>query len=138
MAELTPQQEKQLLQAALDVQQRAYAPYSNYPVGAAILLGDGSIVAGCNVENASYPVGICAERAAASAAISSGQRAFVAMALITPNGGTPCGMCRQFLNEFNPTLPVYMYNGDGVLVHKLPLNDLLLHAFGPKALETID
>ncbi|MCI0711638.1 MAG: cytidine deaminase [Chloroflexi bacterium] len=138
MAEITPQQEKQLLQAALDVQDLAYAPYSHYHVGAAILLGDGSIAAGCNVENAAYPVGICAERAAASIAVSSGQREFVAIAVVTPNGGTPCGMCRQFLSEFNPELPVYAYNGDGILVHKLPLNDLLLHAFGPKALESVD
>lgn len=93
-----------LLEQARHAARRAYAPYSEFPVGAAILTVDGSMYTGCNVENASYGLTICAERAAASAAINAGQRAFRAVAVSAPKkiGTTPCGACRQVLSEFRP------------------------------------
>ncbi len=82
----------------------AHAPYSRFQVGAALLCADGSIQRGCNVENASYPAGICAERTAISAAVARGQKRFVAIAIAGPPGValTPCGICRQVLSEFSP------------------------------------
>jgi len=82
----------------------AHAPYSKFKVGAALLCADGSIQRGCNVENASYPAGICAERTAVSAAVARGQMHFVAIAIAGPPGValTPCGICRQVLSEFSP------------------------------------
>ena len=82
----------------------AHAPYSRFQVGAALLCADGSVQRGCNVENASYPAGICAERAAISAAVARGQKRFVAIAIAGPPGValTPCGICRQVMSEFSP------------------------------------
>ncbi len=97
---------KKLISAALDIRKNSYAPYSHYAVGAAVLADDGSIFTGVNVENASYPVGICAERTALSSAVSSGKRSFKAIALAGGKEGEepadhclPCGMCRQFMSE---------------------------------------
>lgn len=89
-----------LIEKAKAVRENAYAPYSNYRVGAAILARDGSIYTGVNVENAAYPAGICAERAALSAAVADGQRKFLAIAVYGGDGVTPCGVCRQMLAEF--------------------------------------
>jgi cytidine deaminase len=82
----------------------AHAPYSKFQVGAALLCADGSIQRGCNVENASYPAGICAERTAIAAAVARGQKRFVAIAIAGPPGValTPCGICRQVMSEFSP------------------------------------
>ena len=93
----------------------AYAPYSGFKVGAALLCGDGSVAAGCNVENASFPAGICAERSALSAAVSRGQRAFSAIVIATDaiDPTPPCGMCRQALAEFAPDLRVISVAPDG-------------------------
>jgi cytidine deaminase len=94
-----------LLAAAREAAGRAYAPYSSFPVGAAALLPDGRIVTGCNVENASYPLSICAERVAAAKVAEMGERTIVAIAVTAPklDAVTPCGGCRQVLNEFHPT-----------------------------------
>lgn len=94
-----------LLSAAREAAGRAYAPYSSFPVGAAALLSDGRIVTGCNVENASYPLSICAERVAAAKVAEMGERTIAAIAVTAPklDGVTPCGGCRQVLNEFHPT-----------------------------------
>ena len=94
----------ELLARARPPRKHAYAPYSEFPVGAAVLAADGSIHTGCNVENASYGLTICAERAAVSAAVSAGHRQIVAVAVSAPKVSrtTPCGACRQFLNEFRP------------------------------------
>ena len=98
----------ELIRAALDAQQRAFCPYSNFPVGAALLTASGKIYQGVNVENASFGLTICAERVAASTAIAAGDRGFEAIAVATRGGVSPCGACRQFLAEFNPSLPVIM------------------------------
>lgn len=93
-----------LLAAARDASTRAYAPYSEFPVGAALLLPDGRIVTGCNVENVSYPLSVCAERNAVGKAAEMGERVFHAVAVHAPKlpGCTPCGGCRQVLAEFHP------------------------------------
>jgi cytidine deaminase len=95
-----------LLEAARDVRLRAYAPYSTYQVGAAALGEDGHVYGGCNVENASYGLGMCAERVAMGSAVSSGCMKPVAIAVVTADGGSPCGACRQVLVELNPQMTV--------------------------------
>ncbi|MCX7671335.1 MAG: cytidine deaminase [Anaerolineae bacterium] len=102
-----------LTAAALAARERAYAPYSHFRVGAALLAADGTIYAGCNVENASYGLTICAERNAAAHAVACGARAFVAIVVATENGVTPCGACRQVLAEFNPQMTVILVDEAG-------------------------
>lgn len=89
-----------LLEVAANARKMAHAPYSRYKVGAALLAGSGNVYAGCNVENASYGLSICAERTAYVKAVSDGEREFPAIAVVTDNGGSPCGACRQFMAEF--------------------------------------
>src|SRR6185436_5256990 len=96
---LSTQVRETLIQAAVEARQRAYAPYSKFLVGAAILAADGSIYTGCNVENSSYGLTICAERATVFAAVAAGQKQFQMLAIATAGGGTPCGACRQVLAE---------------------------------------
>lgn len=103
----------ELIAVALNARDRAYAPYSHYHVGAAVLTADGSVIVGCNVENAAYPSTICAERVAITAAIAQGQRDFVAIAVATENGGSPCGACRQVMAELGPNMTVYIADADG-------------------------
>lgn len=93
---------EELVKRALTARENAYAPYSQFKVGAALLTGDGKIYTGCNVENASYPVGICAERTAMAHAVADGARRFTAIAIAGSGDGycPPCGMCRQFMAEF--------------------------------------
>src|SRR3972149_3755316 len=97
---LSDERKRTLVERARDARQWAYAPYSNYAVGAALLTASGKIYDGVNVENAAYPDSICAERTAAVKAVSEGEREFTALAVASANGGTPCGSCRQFLSEF--------------------------------------
>ena len=123
-----------LVEKAIAASQNAYAPYSDYPVGAALQTPDGTIFTGCNVENASYPMTICAERTALVKAVSEGHRQFEAIAVVTRNGGSPCGMCRQMLYEFAPDLRVIIADMNGVIHDDLPLNDLLRLGFGPSKL----
>jgi cytidine deaminase len=98
----------ELIRAALDAQQRAFCPYSSFPVGAALRTASGRIFQGVNVENASFGLTICAERVAASAAVAAGEREFTQIAVVSRTGVSPCGACRQFLAEFNPDLPIIM------------------------------
>ena len=108
---------------ALAVRENAYAPYSNFKVGAAIL-AEGRIFVGCNVENVSYPVGLCAERAALAAAVAAGCRTIDAVVITAEKPITPCGMCRQALAEFNPEVPMMMVSkqleADASLAQLLP------------------
>lgn len=89
-----------LLEVAANARKMSHSPYSRYKVGAALLAGSGNVYAGCNVENASYGLSICAERTAYVKAVSDGEREFLAIAVVTDNGGSPCGACRQFMAEF--------------------------------------
>ena len=122
-----------LFAAAKTAQARAYAPYSRFQVGAAILAADGSIHAGCNVENAAYPVGACAEAGAISAMVAAGQRAIRAILVTGPGEElvTPCGACRQRIREFAaPETPVLIAGADGVRA-RFSLAELLPASFGP-------
>lgn len=106
MTTITEVQRRQLIDAALAARQQAYAPYSKFLVGAALLTEDGQAFSGCNVENASYGLSNCAERTATFAAVAAGQRRFVALAVATEGGYSPCGACRQVLAEFSDDLPI--------------------------------
>lgn len=124
-----------LVEKAIEAQKKAYAPYSKYMVGAAILGSSGKIYTGCNVENASYGLVNCAERTAMFKAISEGERDIKAVAVVTRDGGMPCGACRQVLNEFNPETLVIAADEKGQIHHILSLSELLPHAFGPANLK---
>ena len=126
--------DKALIELAKQARAHAYAPYSGFAVGAALLARSGKIYGGVNVENASYPVGICAERAAIAAAVTAGEREFEALAVIadSPAPCAPCGMCRQVLVEF-PIARVILANTAGDLRVLTPA-ELLPHAFGAAAL----
>src|SRR5512143_2614455 len=102
----------ELIDLARKARKQAYAPYSHYKVGAALLGKSGKVYAGCNVENASYSLTCCAERTAIFKAVSEGETEFEAIAVVTKNGGSPCGACRQVLSEFAPELIIYVADKD--------------------------
>jgi len=116
---------------AMEVRELAYAPYSNYRVGAALITRSGKIFTGVNVENAAYPNGTCAERVAVFKAVSEGEREFLALAVVTSNGGTPCGACRQVMAEFGLNLLVLIADAEGKLRQEVGLSELLPGAFRP-------
>lgn len=124
----------QLIESAMHVRRWAYAPYSTYAVGAALLTESGKIYDGVNIENAAYPTGICAERVAVFKAVSEGERRFTAIAVVTSNGGTPCGSCRQVLAEFGTDTIVLIADGNGKVVKECTVADLLPGAFLPNDL----
>lgn len=126
---------RRLVAAARRVRARAYAPYSGFPVGAALLADDGAVFVGANVENSSFGLTICAERAAVVSAVAAGRRRFRALALVAGRGtpASPCGACRQVLHEFTPELPLRLVSADG-RVRDVRLNELLPLGFGPKDL----
>ena len=132
---LTEKRKRDLIDRARRARRRAYAPYSGYAVGAALLASSGKIYAGANVENAAYPTGTCAERSAAFHAVSQGERSFEAIAVVTEAGGSPCGACRQVLSEFGPEMTVLIADREGRLVRQLTLSRLLPYAFGPRHLK---
>ena len=105
-------QHDSLRQAALAVRPKAYAPYSKFQVGAAVLTASGEIFAGCNVENASYGLTICAERVAVGTAVAAGHKHIVAVAIASSGGHSPCGACRQVLSEFGPAMEVILIDAD--------------------------
>ncbi len=123
-----------LIQAARQARQHAYAPYSHYYVGSALLTVAGKIYSGCNVENAAYPTSMCAERVAIYKAVSEGERDFKAIVVATENGGTPCGSCRQVLAEFGLEISVLVVDGEGRLLQETNVRALLPGAFQPKDL----
>jgi cytidine deaminase len=129
---------QQLLKLAIAVTKHAYIPYSKYPVGAALRATDGTIYSGCNVENAAFPATICAERTALVKAVSEGRREFDLMVIVTRNGGSPCGTCRQMLYEFAPNLRVILADMKGRIRGEYKLSELLLDGFGPSKLPGSD
>lgn len=128
--------DRELVEKAFTMLEYSYVPYSKFPVGAALLLKDGTVITGCNVENAAYGSTICAERTAILKAVSEGHRDdWVTIAVVGNSADYcwPCGACRQMLYEFCPELTVLVARKDHDFV-KLPLSDLLPHGFGPKSL----
>ena len=107
--------DKELLAAADKAMENAYAPYSGFRVGAALLCADGKVFTGCNIENSSYGATNCAERTAVFKAVSEGCRGFTAIAIVSSGGGEayPCGICRQVLGEFSPNIRIILRNSDG-------------------------
>ena len=135
---LTDDQKHQLLATARDFATRAYVPYSHFPVGAAVLVEDGVVVGGVNIENASYPLTICGERSAIATAASAGHRTIYAVAVSAPKAPatTPCGACRQVLNEFKPEGgDMIVLLDEGSTWQETTLAALLPSAFGPRDLE---
>ena len=130
----TDESRRKLIQAAQDARQWAYAPYSNYRVGAALLSSSGKVYEGVNVENAAYPNGICAERVAVFKAVSEGEREFTAIAVVTDNGGSPCGACRQVLSEFGLDTIMVIADGEGRVTLETTVGGLLPGAFGSQHL----
>ena len=130
----TDEQRRKLIQAAQEARRWAYVPYSKYPVGAALLSASGKIYDGVNVENAAYPTGICAERVAVFKAVSEGEREFIAIAVVTDNGGSPCGSCRQVISEFGLETIVVIADARGQVVLETTISDLLPGAFRPEHL----
>jgi cytidine deaminase len=133
---MTAFDEAELLAAARAAQQKAYAPYSKFRVGAALLAADGRVFAGANVENAAYPATICAERVALPAAVVAGVRDFIALVVVGdgPDPCTPCGTCRQVLFEFAPSLQVVAAGTGGSVARFVLERDLLPQGFGPERL----
>lgn len=123
-----------LAAAARQTASRAYAPYSQFHVGAALLTTAGQTFVGCNIENASYGATICAERVAASTALAAGQRQWAAMAIATRGGVAPCGICRQFLSEFAADLPIVLLDTHTDQQTQTNLSVLLPSAFGHRDL----
>lgn len=120
-----------LIQEAISARAWAYAPYSHYSVGAAVLAGSGRIYSGVNVENAAYPTTMCAERVAIFSAVCQGEREFEAIAVVTANGGTPCGSCRQVMAEFGLETVVIIADQEGNLLQETTVEQLLPAAFRP-------
>ncbi len=126
-----------LLRLAAQARENAYAPYSGFSVGAALLAEDGAMFSGCNVENASYGLTICAERAAIVRAAAEGKRRFRAIAIVSAGNppAAPCGACRQALAEFAEDMEILLGGPDGAERERLSLAELLPRRFGPEALE---
>ncbi len=131
---LTNEERQSLIDLANDARKRAYVPYSNYPVGAAVRTKSGRIYTGVNVENAAYPQTMCAERVAIFKAVSEGESEFDVIAVVTNNGGSPCGGCRQVMAEFGLDTIVLIADGHGKLQKEMTVSDLLPEAFTPKHL----
>jgi cytidine deaminase len=126
---ITEARKLELVQRAVEARRHAYAPYSSYPVGAALLTGTGKVFTGANVENAAYPTGMCAERTALFHAVSEGERVFAAIAVVTENAGTPCGSCRQALSEFGLDTIVVIAQASGRIASETTVGELLPQAF---------
>jgi cytidine deaminase len=130
----TKEEKQSLIDLANEARRRAYVPYSNYPVGAALRTKTGRLFTGVNIENAAYPTTICAERVAVFKAVSEGEQEFEVIAVVTDNGGSPCGSCRQVLAEFGLDTIVLIADGQGKLVKQTTVKELLPEAFTPESL----
>lgn len=126
--------QQNLVEKAIESMTDAYAPYSHYHVGAALLSEDGTIFTGFNIENASYGLTVCAERTALFKAVTSHHKKFTQIAVVTKNGGMPCGACRQTLNEFSPELLVIVTDANKTKIQLKKLSELLPDSFGPNNL----
>jgi len=135
MLKLSDDERHLLIDLANEARRRAYAPYSNYPVGAVLRTRSGKMFTGCNVENAAYPTSMCAERTAIFKAVSEGEKEFDVIAVVTPNGGTPCGSCRQVMSEFGLETLVLIADAEGRLVLETTVAGLLPEAFSPMDLK---
>lgn len=131
---LTDDDCKSLIDLANEARRHAYAPYSHYAVGAALRTKTGRVFTGVNVENAAYPHTMCAERVAVFKAVSEGEREFDVIAVVTDNGGAPCGGCRQVLAEFGLDTIILIANGAGQLLKELTVKEVLPEAFTPEHL----
>ncbi|MGA9531490.1 MAG: cytidine deaminase [Anaerolineales bacterium] len=131
---INAEQRTELIERGQRARENAYAPYSHYPVGAALLTRSGEIYQGANIENAAYPLSICAERVAIFKAVANGDREPVAISVITENGGSPCGACRQVMAEFGLETWVILADKDGNVVHEMTVEELLPAAFRPSDL----
>ncbi|XP_011694296.1 PREDICTED: cytidine deaminase-like [Wasmannia auropunctata] len=123
---------QELIKEGVAVRENSYSPYSKFKVGAAVRCADGSISRGCNVENASYPAGVCAETMAIARAVSEGKRKFTALAVVADLESTfttPCGVCRQFMSEFGDNMPIYLSRSDMKKVLQTKMNELLPSPF---------
>ncbi len=120
---------KELIREAGIAREKAIAPYSNYKVGAALLTEDGKIIHGCNIESRAYPTTLCAERVAIFSALAQGYRSFTVLALVTEDGATPCGGCRQIMLEYLGDVPVLIADKNGNY-QQLTVGELLPHPFG--------
>jgi cytidine deaminase len=125
---------KKLIEAAKKVRKNAHAIYSNYKVGAAVLTIDNSIITGCNVESSSYGLTCCAERVALFSAVANGHNKFKALAVITEDGGTPCGACRQVIWDLCGNIPVYIADENGN-IEETTSKELLPNAFDDSSLK---
>jgi len=133
---LTKEKKQSLIELANTARQHAYAPYSNYPVGSALRTKSGRIFTGVNVENAAYPQTMCAERIAIFKAVSEGEQEFEVITVVTDNGGSPCGGCRQVMAEFGLDTIVLLADGSGKLIKETTVGELLPGAFRPEDLKS--
>lgn len=131
---LTDQEKQALVDLANTARERAYVPYSGYRVGSSLRTRSGRIFTGINVENAAYPQTMCAERVAMFKAVSEGEMDFEVITVVTDNGGSPCGGCRQVMAEFGLDTIVIMADGKGRIVQEITVKDLLPGAFTPEKL----
>lgn len=132
---LTKQEKQSLIELANTARRHAYVPYSNYPVGSSIRTKSGRIFTGVNIENAAYPQTMCAERIAIFKAVSEGETDFEVITVVTDNGGSPCGGCRQVMAEFGLDTFVILADGQGKIVEETTVRDLLPGAFTPDKLK---
>lgn len=131
---LTNEEKQSLIHLADEARRRAYVPYSNYRVGAALRTKSGRIFTGVNIENAAYPTTMCAERVAIFKAVSEGEKEFEVIAVVTDSGGSPCGGCRQVMSEFGLDTIVLIADGNGNIIKQLTVAELLPEAFTPEHL----
>ena len=136
MEMLTSEYREILIATARHYLKNSYSPYSNYPVGAAVLAEDGLVYVGTNIENSAHPSGLCAERVAINKAISEGNRKILAVAVVTRNAGAPCGACRQVMREFaSLEIPVILTTMEDGVEEEFTLGELLPRSFGPDDLD---